>query len=305
MIYSIHNKYNKVDAMQYKYKKPKEKTEKKPKTQMKVVVEKVGEESTDGQGEVKVTLADVSANSKKSKRSIITSIILLFVVALFCGTILYFGNYYHTTEYPERLPENVDFRALDDGSFAFVPDNPIAGFVFYPGAKVEYTAYENLMVECADNGILCILVKMPLNFPLIKTDAADEYIKQFPSIKNWYVGGHSLGGLSAAYYAEENSDSLKGLILLAAYSTKDISDTHLSVLTVYGTNDEVLNMKNYNEYGRNLPYDSRECVIEGGCHSYFGSYGIQKGDGTPEIEADEQIDKTVSAILKLVISDIE
>lgn len=291
--------------MQYKYKKPKEKPEKKPENKMKVVVEKVGVENADGQSEVKVTLADESANSKKSKRTIVTSIILLFIVTLVCGTILYFGNYYHTTEYPETVPESVDFRTLEDGSFAFVPDNPIAGFVFYPGAKVEYNAYEKLMIECADRGILCILVKMPLNFALINTDAADDYIKQFPGVRNWYVGGHSLGGLSAAYYAEKNTDSLKGLILLAAYSTKDISDSRLSVLTIYGTNDEILNMDNYIKYASNLPYDSQEYVIEGGCHSYFGSYGIQNGDGTPTIEPDEQIEETTDAILKLILSDIE
>jgi hypothetical protein len=41
---------------------------------------------------------------------------------------------------------------------------------------------------------------------------------------------------------------------------------------------------------------AEEVVIEGGCHSYFGSYGMQEGDGTPTITREQQMEETVEAI---------
>ena len=43
-----------------------------------------------------------------------------------------------------------------------------------------------------------------------------------------------------------------------------------------------------------------ELVIDGGCHAYFGVYGPQDGDGTPEISNEEQISLTAEAIAAFV-----
>ena len=39
-----------------------------------------------------------------------------------------------------------------------------------------------------------------------------------------------------------------------------------------------------------------ETIIDGGCHAGFGSYGAQKGDGTPIISAEEQQRQTADAL---------
>ena len=39
-----------------------------------------------------------------------------------------------------------------------------------------------------------------------------------------------------------------------------------------------------------------ETIIDGGCHAGFGSYGAQKGDGTPTISAEEQQQQTADAL---------
>lgn len=41
-------------------------------------------------------------------------------------------------------------------------------------------------------------------------------------------------------------------------------------------------------------------MIDGGCHSYFGSYGNQDGDGSPTISNKEQINQTASIICKFI-----
>lgn len=69
---------------------------------------------------------------------------------------------------------------------------------------------------------------------------------------------------------------------------KDISQSELQVLTVYGSRNGVLDREKYTENLTNLPEDRKEYVIEGGCHAQFGCYGMQKGNGEPEISGEEQ-----------------
>ena len=183
----------------------------------------------------------------------------------------------------------------------FAPPNPKAGLIFYPGGKVEYTAYAPLMRACAEKGILCVLVKMPCNLAVLDMNAADGIAGQYPDIDAWYIGGHSLGGAMAAAYAADHSGELDGLILLAAYSTKDLSGSGLEVLSVYGSEDRVLDLEKYREYRKNLPDGVAEIVIDGGCHAGFGSYGPQKGDGTPAITNEEQIIMAASEIADIVL----
>ena len=104
----------------------------------------------------------------------------------------------------------------------------------------------------------------------------------------------------AAAYLSDHSGSFEGLVLLGSYSTQDLSKSGLSVLSVYGTNDNVMNKEKYDSSKSNLPSNFTEVIIEGGCHSYFGMYGKQDGDGSPEISNSEQIYITADAILDFV-----
>ena len=102
----------------------------------------------------------------------------------------------------------------------------------------------------------------------------------------------------AASYLENSKDSFEGLVLLGAYSTADLSKTDLKVLSIYGSEDKVLNREKYKECIGNLPKGFSETIIEGGCYAYFGFYGKQKGDGTPKITNLEQIAQTTEAIIE-------
>ena len=149
-------------------------------------------------------------------------------------------------------------------------------------------------------GVLCVLVEMPFNLAVFDINAADGIQEQYPGIEDWYIGGHSLGGSMAASYVADHVDEYEGLILLGSYSTADLSDTDLDVLSIYGSEDKVLNREKYDENKSNLPDDFCEVVIEGGCHAYFGMYGAQDGDGTPTVSNSEQIVITVENIIKMM-----
>ena len=58
-------------------------------------------------------------------------------------------------------------------------------------------------------------------------------------------------------------------------------------------------MKKYEKYKTNLPTGYTEFVMEGGCHSYFGMYGLQEGDGEPTVTAKQQIEKAAAKIAVL------
>ena len=103
----------------------------------------------------------------------------------------------------------------------------------------------------------------------------------------------------ASNLAFKQLESFKGLILLASYSTKKL-DANTRVLSLYGTEDGVLNFEKYEAAKINLPEDFQEVVIDGGNHAGFGYYGEQKKDKTAKISKEEQQKKTIKVILKFV-----
>lgn len=236
---------------------------------------------------------------KQKKKVIRLSAILSVILILFAASALYVSDYYHADKAAIAdftYSENIEINHLEDGIIAYIPDNPKVGFIFYPGGKVEYTAYEPLMLACAEQGLLCVLLEMPCNLAVLDFHAASGIQARFPDIDSWYIGGHSLGGSMAAYHLADHLSDFEGLILLGSYTTKDFSDSNLNVLTIYGSEDKVLNREKYDTCKANLPSDYAELVIPGGCHAYFGMYGNQDGDGVPTISNTEQIQITAHTI---------
>jgi len=230
-------------------------------------------------------------------------VLLLFLASVLSFCITYLNDYYHAdiqavSAFSVSSP--LSTVRMDARTTVYQPETPRAGFIFYPGGKVEHTAYEPLMKACAEQGILCVLIEMPFHLAVFDVHAADGIQARFPEIKAWYIGGHSLGGSMAAAHLSENSSSYDGLILLGSYSTEDLSETALKVLSIYGSKDKILNREAYKENYRNLPDSTVEIVIDGGCHAYFGMYGPQEGDGTASISPQSQIEQTARAISDLI-----
>ena len=223
---------------------------------------------------------------------------------LVLGFFIYAGQYYHTdSKARTSLTENDQITlSYEKDYFVLSPkeDALDTGLIFYPGGKVEHDAYARMLSTLTESGYTCIIPKMPFHLAVFDQDAATPIMADFPEIKNWYIGGHSLGGAMAATYASEHSESLKGLVLLGAYSTKDLSTLPLKVLSIYGSEDEVLNKENYENNKIYLPQDTTELCIEGGNHAFYGDYGVQKSDGTATITPEEQQMLTANAILEFL-----
>lgn len=247
----------------------------------------------------------------KDKRKIFGRVVLV-LVALFvlCGIAfkIYTDRYYHedtaiTGAIAVEYADTVSSYSDDNGTVFLPKDGDYkAVIVFYPGGKVEYTAYSGLLYELSAEGYICLLPRMPENLAFLEVNAVDGIKKRHPEETamvdslDWYLAGHSLGGVAACSYLQEHLDEYAGVILCASYPSVDLSDANLRFLSIYGSNDGVLNLSKYKENQKYWPADSEEYVIQGGVHAYFGSYGQQRGDGQAKISNEQQIKKTVEII---------
>jgi hypothetical protein len=174
---------------------------------------------------------------------------------------------------------------LENGDYYMEGSSDI-GIIFYPGAKVEETAYLPMLSKLQEKGYTCVLVKMPLRFAFLGANSADEYYDKYPDIKSWYLSGHSLGGAMASSYASDNEDLVDGLILLGAYVYGDFNPENS--ITIYGENDLGLDKSKIG--------DVNVYEIKDGNHAGFGYYGIQKGDGELIITREKQQDTAANLI---------
>ena len=231
----------------------------------------------------------------KKKVVLLPAVLLALLAAAFFA---YAGAYYHATAAATAALSGsgtVEVRRTDYGWFFDGPSGDSA-LIFYPGAKVEETAYAPLALRFAEEGMDVCLVKMPFRLAFFGVGRAETILEGLPHEKR-YIGGHSLGGAMAAIYAAEHPEGLSGVLLLAAYPTKPL-DGALSVLTLYGSGDGVLNRESLEKGRAYLSATARELVIEGGNHAQFGDYGEQKGDGEASITPEEQREQTVRAALE-------
>ena len=235
-----------------------------------------------------------TVKNKALKRA---AIVLLVLVVLLAG-----GFYIYTLDYYRADGDVTAVIAQDDITithqngltiFLPVPEEDLkTALIFYPGGKVENTAYAPMLTKLAREGLTCVLTEMPFNLAVFRINAADAVYGLLPDIEHWYISGHSLGGAMASSYVGKNTDLLDGLILLGAYP---VNEAELPTLAVYGSEDIKLDTSK-------LAGVENIVDIMGGNHAYFGNYGEQKGDGTAAITREQQQDQTVLAIMDFIVA---
>ena len=233
---------------------------------------------------------------KTGKRKVFAVLMVILTIVLGIAGHTYINSGYPASDAALAGTEAVRVYKPTENILVFAAEEPAAGMVFYPGGKVEYTAYAPLLRALAETGITCVLPEMPFDLAVLDMDAAKSARETVAGIERWYIGGHSLGGAMAANYAAEHPEEYDGLILLAAYSTKDLKHKGLKVISLYGMEDKILDREKYEKYRENLPEDAVELVLDGGNHAQFGSYGPQDGDGTARVSVEEQTAWTVDII---------
>ena len=164
-----------------------------------------------------------------------------------------------------------------------VPVTPTVGFVFVPGARVDPRAYARVLRPLAEAGFLVVVLKEPMNIALPNSGHAGRPMELFPQVRYWAVGGHSLGGVAAATYADR-TPKVTGLVLYASYPVTTIARRNLKVTSISGDADALTTPAEIADSKKNLPKSTRYVVLKGAVHSFFGDYGPQPGDGEPRLD---------------------
>lgn len=158
---------------------------------------------------------------------ILAAIIAVLIVLAGYG-VYYVNDYHHAINVGNAIQSNPTVKVTDiEDGWLFDGPGTTTAMVFYPGAKVEASAYAPLMQETAASGIDCFLMKMPANLAIFGINRADVVRSDIAgySYDHWYIAGHSLGGTMAANYISKHTDNWDGLILLASYPTDDLNKT--------------------------------------------------------------------------------
>lgn len=248
-----------------------------------------------------------SADTPRKKRRLWLWIpfIIMLVFAIATGGFVYWALNpgVQIDEIALNALESSDTVTVTDTTWlAFIPHTPpTTGFIFYPGGRVPANAYAPIARQVAEQGYLVVIVHAPLNLAIINSNLANPVMEHFSAVENWVVGGHSLGGTTAAIFANNNPASIEGLIFLASYPANDaLRDSDLVISSIYATNDGLASLEEVEASRENLPTNTIYVEITGGNHAQFGYYGEQSGDNPADISHEAQITQTVNAILDLL-----
>ncbi|MGL4589216.1 MAG: alpha/beta fold hydrolase [Mycoplasmatales bacterium] len=213
--------------------------------------------------------------------------ILKYLSFTIIGVLILAFIYLQTGHY-EATPTalSLSSKADETADYLTFNNNSTTGFIFYPGAKVDVKAYSYLQ-NIKDTNVY--IAKFPFEIAFFNLNVAQTIIEEHPEIDKWYIGGHSLGGVGANYFAQNNPNLISGVATLASYPTEKITNSKQTFLALFATNDGLVT--DYKEKEQLLPASSTQTKIveiNGGNHAQFGDYGIQKNDQIATIDKEKQ-----------------
>ncbi len=229
-----------------------------------------------------------------SRRRIVTRILLGFLA--FLGLVMAGFFIWANIGVMAAVPQPLS--AVKDDPAVTVIDRPEAivmspangestsGFVFIPGAKVSADAYvSNLSGIVEDSDITVVITKPTLHLAFFDLRPLTSFTDLAPGVDQWFVGGHSLGGVKACQFGTD--PEVNGLVLFGSYCANDLSASELPVLSLGGSEDALSTPAKIQDASDKLPSDAAFIQIDGANHALFGDYGVQAGDGVATISGDE------------------
>ena len=172
------------------------------------------------------------------------------------------------------------------------------GLVFIPGAKVDPYAYMFKLSGIVErSGVTVVITKPTLNLAFFDLRPLETFTADAPGITDWFVGGHSLGGVKACMLAD--SPEVHGLVLFGSYCANDLGDSGLAVLSIAGERDGLSTPAKIADARPELPEDATLVEIPGLNHAGFGDYGAQPGDRSSPLTPDETRDSITAELERI------
>ena len=250
---------------------------------------------------------------KLSRKTVIISysiIILMFVVFIIFNLDIYKPNF-DINIFNAYERKRLNFVENRKYIFMEPKDNKDInkGIIFYPEGLVDERAYFPLLTELSKEGYGVYIIKSPLKLPILNKNSA-KVILLNGKYKDYTLMGHSLGGSALFKYLSkggEESKKISSIVLLSSYNDGsynfDLSHNNKynkKVLSIVGTNDKVINSKNYESDKIYLPKNTKYLYLQGGNHSYFGNYGKQYKDGEATVTIEHQQYFVLSEVKKFL-----
>lgn len=240
--------------------------------------------------------------------------IALGVVAVLVLVVVVFLVWAHTVMAGERPAALEAWRDDEitithtDRSFVIEPaeGGSDVGLVFIPGARVDPAAYLwKLSGIVAESGATVVITEPTLNLAFFDTRPLSAFTADAPDVTEWYVGGHSLGGVRACQLAGAGTDAaadppVAGVVLFGSYCANDLADTDLRVLSLVGERDGLSTPEKVADAAHLLPPSAETVMLPGANHAAFGDYGAQPGDNAATASDEETRDRITEAVAEFL-----
>ena len=248
---------------------------------------------------------------KRTKKLIFRIIGFSILASLIIFCFLGYQNsrpYEAEKEYIEMVKNNPQLDLIESSTDWIIKPRNVEkdkNLIFVTGGLVNESSYLFMLSKVAvQNRTVVYVPKIKLNLAFLDLKVIDRIVNQY-SLNRFYVSGHSLGGVVACYYISDgfagkngaDISKVDGIVLMASYCDKPINDFKGSVVSVYGSKDEVLDKNKLKQANSFLPLSTprtlgetvRVTEIEGVNHAQFGNYGSQRGDGTSDLTPNQAI----------------
>jgi pimeloyl-ACP methyl ester carboxylesterase len=208
-----------------------------------------------------------------------------------------FAVYYRVDGVP--LPETREFadqagfrlEEARDGSLSFMPDTPNGrGLLIMHGAVIKPMSYAKTAAYFARQGYTVYLPFGPGRMSIAAIDTAAARIPTF-GLDDWYLIGHSMGGMASLSVARLLPDYFRAGALWATAMPEDFSGLELPLLFLWGDQDGLLGPERYATARSRLPEATEYLTVEGANHRDFAMYSHQFFDGAGELGWEAQIDR--------------
>lgn len=222
-------------------------------------------------------------------------LLLLLVIGVFVYGVIYIYTPYKPNGFDlaSVQSENNDLSITETSDyFSIIPKSLSSSkissaYIFYPGGRVAPESYlRHWALISQKQNIASFILKSPFNFAILNTNQTDKVLEDYSSLKEIYIGGHSLGGVAASSYVSSNSTNSKihGLFLWASYpADSSLQTSTIPIISIYGSKDGFVTDQKIEDSKSKLPSKTKFIKIEGMNHSEFGDYGLQSRDNKPSI----------------------
>jgi len=150
-----------------------------------------------------------------------------------------------------------------------------------------------------------VITEPTLNLAFFDTRPLSAFTADAPDVTEWYVGGHSLGGVRACQLAGAGTDAaadppVAGVVLFGSYCANDLADTDLRVLSLVGERDGLSTPEKVADAAHLLPPSAETVMLPGANHAAFGDYGAQPGDNAATASDEETRDRITEAVAEFL-----